>query len=373
MSIPKIAISNEDDAGLQILEERPSRKNTTSTPPSSPFKSIIKHHHSQSATPSSASTTTYSYFTCQTRPDSNYSNETLPASIRRKRSPDQAISQQQKPIDENDTENDVSELSHCEPSTKTNLSQLDTKLQRRRGTISTSSVLPSKDPNHNYFQTRQYSLRQNRSLASTNNDSSSATISRNSSRNYFIPHVSTPPPPLPYAEKNARDSLTQVSNEIRGRKLNSVRRTNSYRPSSNSSSTTLRRFIVRDGKLIEKTVSSTHPVIKRRSTLDNSSYRIIQMESSSVYETAKTDEQDLYSETNSNVGSIRLIPDANASMQLIGNEQSDMQLESNNIQMTTNEQQANVIHRKIDVFDKDIHELIFFFSDRSILFGTSVR
>jgi hypothetical protein len=61
MSIPRIAISNEDDSSLRILETR-SRLNTLPSC-SPPYKSIIKTRSSQPQSPSS-STTTQSFHTC---------------------------------------------------------------------------------------------------------------------------------------------------------------------------------------------------------------------------------------------------------------------------------------------------------------------
>lgn len=61
MSIPRIAISNEDDSTLQLFESR-SRSNVLSNSPS-PHKSIIKTRSSQPQSPAS-STTTQSFHTC---------------------------------------------------------------------------------------------------------------------------------------------------------------------------------------------------------------------------------------------------------------------------------------------------------------------
>ena len=61
MSIPKIAISNEDDSGLRILENH--LKSNTNSHPSSPHKSIIKTRSSQPQSPSSSSTS-QSFHTC---------------------------------------------------------------------------------------------------------------------------------------------------------------------------------------------------------------------------------------------------------------------------------------------------------------------
>jgi hypothetical protein len=66
MSIPKIAISNEDDSNLRILETR--LRSNTNTNASSPYKSIIKTRSSQPQSP--ASSTTQSYHTCQSNSDS---------------------------------------------------------------------------------------------------------------------------------------------------------------------------------------------------------------------------------------------------------------------------------------------------------------
>ena len=327
MSIPKIAISNEDDSSLQILETCHVPMNTIVIP-SSPVKSIIKNRSSLPPTPSSTTTTAHSYHTCPTRADAN---ESTVASSVRKKSTDQSQIRQPRMIDENDTENDVSELSHVDELAGADCPTAEAKIHRRRETISTTSVLPSNDPLNELVQPKRSRLRKNRSFTAGNSDRSTVIASQNSSRNCFIPHVSTPPPPLPYAEKNARDSLTQIPRAARQRRLNPVRRTHSYRPSSSASSTTtLRRFVVRDGKLIEQAVNATHPILKRRSTLDNSSYPMTQIENSSVYGTPRNDESEQYHETNVSQP-IRLVTDDNASAQVIVNDQSDMQLD-----LTTN-------------------------------------
>jgi len=318
MSIPKIAISNEDDSSLKILETRsPHVINTSNS--SSPYKSIIKTRSSQPTTPSSTTSTTQSYHTAQTRFDSYHSNELNRKSSIKNKLPDQLQIKKQI-IDENDTENDVSELSQIEDTSKMTTLTTEQKLHRRRDTISTTSILNS---NEN-FPKRQFSLRENRSFTNANNDNCSTSISYNSARNYFIPHVSTPPPPLPYAEKSIRDSLMQISHEQRRNKSNPVRRANSYRLPS--SSIALRRFIVRDGKLIEQETNHSHSIIKRRSTFDNSSYPMTQIDTSSIYETPKHEENEQYIQSNMN-NSIRLIADTNSNTQSIVNDQSDMQLD----------------------------------------------
>lgn len=62
MSIPKIAISNDDDSGLRILQSH--LRKTANSHPSSPHKSIIKTRSSQPQSPTS-STTTQSFHTCR--------------------------------------------------------------------------------------------------------------------------------------------------------------------------------------------------------------------------------------------------------------------------------------------------------------------
>lgn len=294
MNIPKIAISNEDDSHMKILEIK-SPQITTNSSMSSPYKSIIKNRSSPRRTSSSTSTTTQTYYTAPTRNDSYRSNDIIGKSLIKTKSTEQLPN---KPaiIDENDTENDISELSQIENTSKITGSIDQQTIPRRRGTISTTSVL---NANEN-LPKRQYSLRQHRSSTSTNNDNVSPSVSYNSARNCFIPHVSTPPPPLPYAAKTIRDSLTQINHERRQNKSNPVRRTNSHR---SSSSTTLRRFIVRDGKLIEQETNSIHPVMKRRSTLDYSSYPMTQMETSSVYETPKHEQNEIKQTTTTNASS----------------------------------------------------------------------
>jgi hypothetical protein len=316
MNIPKIAISNEDDSSLKIVEMR-STKITNTSNSSSPYKSIIKNRSSQPPTPSSTSTTTQTYYTAPTRMDSNDLNRK--SSIKDKSNDQLQIKKQI--IDENDTENDVSELSQLEDASKLVTLTTEQKIPRRRDTISTTSILNS---NEN-IPKRQFSLRENRSFKNANNDNSSTSISYNSSRNYFIPHVSTPPPPLPYAEESIRNSLTQTGYEQRQNKSNPVRRTNSYRPSS-SSSTSRRRSITRNGKLIEQETNYSHQIIKRRSTFDNSSYPMTQIETSSIYETPKYEENEQYIQSNIN-NSIQLVIDTNLNTQSIVNNESDMQLD----------------------------------------------
>ena len=314
LNIPKIAISHEDE----VPEIRPSQATTNSNPPS-PYKSIIKNRSSQPPTPTSTSTTTQSYYTAPTRQDSYLSNDITRKSSMKNKSPD-PLRHKKQIIDENDTENDVSEISLIEDVPKGTTPTNEPKLARRRGTISTISVLNSKEN----IPRRQYSLRQNRSCATVTNDNLSGSMSNNSSRNCFIPHVSTPPPPLPYAEKGIRDSLVQINQEKRRNISNPVRRTHSHRPSSSSSAaTTLRRFIVRNGKLIEQEINSTNPIMKRRLTLDNSSYPMIQIDTSTTYETAKPEENN---QTNVN-NTIRLVTDINSNTQSTINDQSDMQLD----------------------------------------------
>ena len=294
-------------------------------------------------TPSSTSTTSHSYHTCPTRVDGNHTNDTFVGFSMRKKSADYSQISKPRIIDENDTENDVSELSHVDDLSKANNPNGEPKIHRRRDTISTTSVLPSNDPSIEHAQPKRSRLRKNRSFTAGNGDRSPVVVLQNFSGNSFIPHMTSPPPPLPYAEKNARDSLTQVPQAERRPRLNPVRRTHSYRPSSSSSSsTTMRRFIVRDGKLLEQAINTTHPIIKRRSTLDNSSYPMTQMENSSVYGTPRNDESDQYRDANASSTSIRLVTDANANTQVIVNDQSDMQLDLNTDAIRRNPPQAGV-------------------------------
>jgi hypothetical protein len=321
MSIPKIAISNEDDLSLQILEMRSAQMNNNNSSSSSPYKSIIKHRSSQPQTPSSTSTTTQSFYTCPTRLDSYLSNDFVLNSPIKNKSSDQLQIKKQI-IDENDTENDVSDLSQIEDASKMTAIQSEQRTSKRRDTISTTSVLLSSKESTENSPKRQYSLRKNHTFTTVNNDSPSTLILNNSSRNCFIPHVSTPPPPLPYAEKSVRNSLTQITQQQRQRQPNPVRRTNSHRPSSSS----VRRFIVRDGKLIEQEINTSRSIIKRRSTFDYSSYPITQGETSSIYETPKHEDTDQYIQSNIN-NSIRLVTDTNLNTQSPINDQSDMQLD----------------------------------------------
>ncbi|CAF0755454.1 unnamed protein product [Rotaria sordida] len=323
MSIPKIAISNEFDSSLKIFETHPQQINTTPTPPT-PYKSIIKNRSSQPQTPSSTSTT-QSYYTCPTRFDSNFSNDPMRKSfIKNKTSDPNSIKKQT--IDENDTEYDISGFSNLEDISKMQTSRNEQQIPRRRGTISTASVLHSNNNLNENVPKKQYSLRKNHSFTYVTNENISTSTFNKSSRNSFIPHITEPPPPLPYAEKNARNSLTQISHGQRQKKSLPVRRTNSYRPSSSSSTTVLRRFILRDGKLIEQDINNSQPIIKRRSTFDNSLYPMTQIETSNTYETVQLEDNEQHIKTNSN-NSIRLVIDNNLNTQSIVNDQSDMQLD----------------------------------------------
>jgi hypothetical protein len=325
MNIPKIAISNEDDSSLQILGVRSSQMKNNSTQPQSSYKSIIKKSVSQPTTPSSTSTTSQSFHTCPTRLDSNHPNDFIirKSSLKHKSSDQLQIKKQI--IDENDTENDVSDLSQIEDTSKLTTSSGEQKHPKRRDTISTTSVLlPNKQSDENTHK-RQYSLRKNHSFTTVNNDTPSTSILNKSSGPCFIPHVSTPPPPLPYAEESVRNSLTQISQQYRQKQTNPVRRTNSYRPTTSSS--TLRRFIVRDGKLIEQEINTSRPIFKRRSTFDNSSYPMTQGDTSSIYETPKHENSEQFIQTNLN-NSIRLVTDTNLNTQTTVNDQSDMQLDT---------------------------------------------
>ncbi|CAF0780786.1 unnamed protein product [Rotaria sp. Silwood1] len=321
MSIPKIAISNEYDSSLKIFETRSQQINKTPTPPS-PYKSIIKNRSSQPQTPSSTSTT-QSYYTCPTRLDSNISNDPMRKSLKKNKTSDQFQIKKQT-IDENDTEYDISELSNLEDISKIRTSVNGKQSLQRRGTISTASTLHSSNNSNENIHKKKSDLRKNRSFTYFNNDNISTSSFNKSSRNSFIPHITDPPPPLPYAEKDARNSLTQISRDQRQKKSLPVRRTNSYRPSS-SNTTILRRFILRDGKLVEQDLNNSQPIIKRRSTLDNSSYPMAQLETSTTYETPKPEDSEQCIKTNS-TNSIRLVTDMNFNTQLIVNDQSDMQL-----------------------------------------------
>ena len=67
LSIPRIAISHEDDENSRIIRSHAKINNVSSTG-SSPFKPIIKRHSSQ--TQSRSSSTSQSYHTCPSRYDS---------------------------------------------------------------------------------------------------------------------------------------------------------------------------------------------------------------------------------------------------------------------------------------------------------------
>lgn len=308
MSIPKIAISNEFDSSLQIFQSNSPTLNKTPTPPS-PGKPIIKNRSSQPPTPSSTSTTTQTYFTCPTRLDTSQSTEPVRKSSIKSRTSDQNQIKKQT-IDENDTEFDVSELSHVEN-------------PQRRGTISTTSVLPSKPHSNETIHKRAYSLRKNRSFSAVNNENASVLPINKTVPNSFIPNPLNPPPPLPYAERSVRNSLTQMNNQQRQTESIPIRRTNSCRPPSSSAK--LKRFVVRDGKLIEQDINDAQPVIKRRSTFDNFTSSMSQYETPIAHELTRPEDTEQYIKSNSN-NSIRLVTDTNLSMQSAVNDQSDMQL-----------------------------------------------
>ncbi|CAF3425077.1 unnamed protein product [Rotaria socialis] len=323
LSIPKISVSNDFDSNLQIVATHSLQLNKVPTPPS-PYKSIIKHRSSQPPTPSSTSTS-QSFFTCPTRVDSNLLNDPLQRSSSAKTSNQIQIKKQT--IDENDTENDVSELSRVDNASKIKSSSNEQQFPQRRGTISITSGLRSKHHSNEAIHKRQYSLRKNRSYTTVDNDTISTLNFNKSSPNYFIPHLSNspPPPPLPYAEKSIRDSLTQINHTQRHKANILLRRTNSCHPPSSSSTTILKRFIVHDGKLIEQDIHNPQPIIKRRSTLGYLSYSATQNETSGSYKTPMHENNEQYMKSNTN-SSIRLVIDTNLGTQSIVNDQSDMQL-----------------------------------------------
>jgi len=322
MNIPKIAISHEDDIH-QSADDRHRSQVTLHSSPTTPYKSIIKQRSSQPTTPTSTSTTTQTFYTAPTRLDSTNLVENQRKSSLKKKSSD-SIKLKKQIIDENDTENDFSELSQIEDPSRMASFISECDPPRRRGTISTTSVIDSKQ----IVPKRQYSLRQNRSIKMQTNQTNPMIInSPHSSRTCFIPHVSSPPPPLPYAAKNVRDCLTQINQDRRPKRSQSVRQTNSNRSTSSSAAAaTLRRFIVRDGKLIEQTMNHSSPIIRRRSTFDNSSYPMTQFESSSIYETPKHDDSDSINQINTK-NTVRLVTDVNSETQSILNSQSDMQID----------------------------------------------
>ncbi|CAF3788788.1 unnamed protein product [Rotaria socialis] len=323
LSIPKISVSNDFDSNLQIVATHSLQLNKVPTPPS-PYKSIIKHRSSQPPTPSSTSTS-QSFFTCPTRVDSNLLNDPLQRSSSAKTSNQIQIKKQT--IDENDTENDVSELSRVDNASKIKSSSNEQQFPQRRGTISITSGLRSKHHSNEAIHKRQYSLRKNRSYTTVDNDTISTLNFNKSSPNYFIPHLpnSPPPPPLPYAEKSIRDSLTQINHTQRHKANILLRRTNSCHPPSSSSTTILKRFIVQDGKLIEQDIHNPQPIIKRRSTLGYLSYSATQNETSGSYKIPMHENNEQYMKSNTN-SSIRLVIDTNLGTQSIVNDQSDMQL-----------------------------------------------
>ena len=345
MSIPKIAISNEDDASLRIIETHAPMINRISTPPS-PYKSIIKHRPSQASTLSSTSTGTHTYYTCQTRLNPNYSHDTFTNAAMKSRPSEQFQMSNHRIIDENDTENDVSELSQFDSLSKAIRPVTEPIVPRRRGTISTTSVLHSGNYSSEHRPQRQYSLRQNRSPSSNHDDGASVSMTTSTSRNSFTPNMTSPPPPLPYAEKDVRSSLTQTTHDQRRqrRRVNPVRRANSHRPTSSAASITLRPSEVADGKLIQQEIRTSQALAKRRSTFDNSSYPVTQLETSSIYETPKYHENEQYTDVNGN-SAIRLVMDTDLHTQLTANDHSDMQLSVNNERdRTKSPEQVQVCH-----------------------------
>ncbi|CAF0725518.1 unnamed protein product [Adineta ricciae] len=318
--IPKISISNNDDDPTLLMLEAHRRRATTVSSPPSPYKSIIKHRPSQPQTPSSTSTTTQSYYTCPTRVESYVSNDLARKSSTMKHT-NQGPRKKQS-VDENDTENDVSEMSQIEDITSITASIRERRPFKRRDTISTTSM----SNRHQNILRRQYSLGGQRSSNIVN--TSLTTGLTKSTQKQFIPHVSTPPPPLPCVERNVRNSLSQTNSNQQEKKCVPIRRTASQRPSTTSSSssttTIYRSFIERDGKLIEQEINSLDPMRERRSTLDNSSRRTTKNETSSIYETPKHECEQFYPKSRTN--SIRLITDANFNTLSVVNDQSDMQL-----------------------------------------------
>ncbi|CAF3104830.1 unnamed protein product, partial [Rotaria sp. Silwood2] len=99
--------------------------------------------------------------------------------------------------------------------------------------------------------------------------------------------------------------------------LNPIRRINSYQPSLT------RRFIIRDGKLIEQDNNKLDINRKRRLTFHNLNYQLNQIDTLSIYETPKHD----FNQYRNN--SFRLINDYDSNLLTTINNQSDMQINQN--------------------------------------------
>ncbi|CAF4795140.1 unnamed protein product, partial [Rotaria sp. Silwood2] len=124
--------------------------------------------------------------------------------------------------------------------------------------------------------------------------------------------------------------------------LNPIRRINSYQPSLT------RRFIIRDGKLIEQDNNKLDINRKRRLTFHNLNYQLNQIDTLSIYETPKHD----FNQYRNN--SFRLINDYDSNLLTTINNQSDMQINQNS---NTNQSffQVSIIYLSIYIL-----ELLFF-------------
>ncbi|CAF3786772.1 unnamed protein product, partial [Rotaria sp. Silwood1] len=104
---------------------------------------------------------------------------------------------------------------------------------------------------------------------------------------------------------------------------NPLRRINSYQPSLT------RRFIIKDGKLIEQDKSNIDKIKKRRLTFDNLNSCLNQFETTSIYETPKHDFYQYSDKT------FRLVNDYDSNILTTINNQSDMRIDINS---TNNDQ-----------------------------------
>ncbi|CAF4257689.1 unnamed protein product, partial [Didymodactylos carnosus] len=349
MSIPKIAISNEDDSSLRIIGPpqitrtgpTPNQSNRNSPlnfdhpmlPQTSPYKSIIKHTNQRGGGSSSIGNNSISSTTTSPKKDELSTSKTpsfssckshfeiaatatqpaIDPSLPNTDCPECLLQQQQNLLikeehhitGENDTEYDVSDLSTIETSkllnsivesnqltgvSSTTVPNTNASL-KRRDTISSASSTIAKDVRKLFTKNRSFSVSsESDTMDSTRtcNGSSDNAAANNNSTHHFEPNFPSPPP-LPIPPNNPRNSLISVAQIIREERklLNnqrtlipyvkntnnnaSVRRTNSYKPTTN------RRILYEENDVNNQ--QNNAPRLKRRSTLDNSfNYKSVKME-----------------------------------------------------------------------------------------------
>ncbi|CAF4236468.1 unnamed protein product, partial [Didymodactylos carnosus] len=339
MSIPKIAISNEDDSSLriigtpQITRTSPSSNHSSQNSPImfdrptlpqiSPYKSIIKYTNQRNDNNTSISSTTTSpkrdessisktpsfrscrshfdpTITTQTTIDSSLPYTDCPECILQQKQ--NSIKEEQHVTDGNDTEDDISDLSVIETSKLLNpiaessnvsLSTVSntTISLKRRDTIPATSSSTTNDVRKLFNKKRSFSISSKSDTMDSTRTCNGSSDNWNGNGNgvhHFEPNFPSPPP-LPIPPKNPRNSLTSVAQIIREEKklLNNqrtltpyvkninnnryVRRTNSYRPTTN------RRISDEENKINSQHENTLK--LKRRSTLDNSfNYKSVKVE-----------------------------------------------------------------------------------------------